>query len=248
MPAPIVCYVTDRKYFTKTRNAGSGASSAKADAREGPGDDVGVGVLGVLASIRRAIDAGVDWVQIREKDLQGRELMELVREAVQMARGGAGSGKRAKIIVNDRADVAMARGAAGVHLGRESVPAQAVVQLMRGGGSGEGDGKFLVGVSCHSLEEAREAENAGASYIHFGPVFETPSKTAFGAPHGIERLREVCGSVQIPVLAIGGIDAGNFAECLEAGAAGIAAIRLFQDQGNDRDLQNLLKNTRKGKF
>jgi thiamine-phosphate pyrophosphorylase len=88
---------------------------------------------------------------------------------------------------------------------------------------------FLIGVSCHSLEAAREAERGGADYIFFGPVFATPSKAAFGAPQGIERLREVCASVKIPVLAIGGVSVENARSCIEAGAAGFAAIRLFQD-------------------
>jgi thiamine-phosphate pyrophosphorylase len=88
---------------------------------------------------------------------------------------------------------------------------------------------FLIGVSCHSLESARAAEKGGADYIFFGPVFATPSKAAFGAPQGIERLREVCASLEIPVLAIGGVNWKNARECVTAGAAGIVAIRLFQD-------------------
>jgi len=89
---------------------------------------------------------------------------------------------------------------------------------------------FLIGVSCHSLGSARAAEKGGADYVFFGPVFETPSKAAFGAPQGIERLREVCAALRIPVLAIGGVNAENLRDCIQAGAAGIAAIRLFQNQ------------------
>jgi thiamine-phosphate pyrophosphorylase len=88
---------------------------------------------------------------------------------------------------------------------------------------------LFVGKSCHSLESAIAAERDGADYVFFGPVFATPAKAAFGAPQGLDRLAEVCRSVQIPVLAIGGITETNFAQCLESGAAGIAAIRLFQD-------------------
>ena len=88
---------------------------------------------------------------------------------------------------------------------------------------------FMVGVSCHSLESARAAERGGADYIFFGPVFATPSKAAFGAPQGTERLGKVCASVEIPVLAIGGMNLENAGACIAAGAAGIAAIRLFQD-------------------
>ncbi len=88
---------------------------------------------------------------------------------------------------------------------------------------------FQIGVSCHSIEAARAAERGGADYIFFGPVFPTPSKASFGAPQGIERLREVCATVNIPVLAIGGVTLENAASCVETGAAGIAAIRLFQE-------------------
>jgi len=93
----------------------------------------------------------------------------------------------------------------------------------------ERSAEFLVGVSCHSLEEAREAESAGASYIFFGPVFDTPSKRGMGEPQGVGRLAEICGSVAIPVVAIGGVSELNAGHCIRAGAAGIAAIRMFQE-------------------
>ena len=134
---------------------------------------------------------------------------------------------RAKIIVNDRLDVAIASGAAGVHLGRESAPAKEVVRWVKRMRGGRAAG-FLVGVSCHSVVEAREAERDGADYMHFGPVFETPSKRKFGKPQGVEKLREVCRAVRIPVLAVGGIDEGKIEECLKAGATGMAGIRMFQ--------------------
>ena len=111
---------------------------------------MGEGGEGVLGKIRAAVAAGVDWVQIREKDLSGRDLLALAREAV------AGRGL-ARVIVNDRLDVALAAGAAGVHLGRESLSARDVVRWCR---SGNAPAEFLIGVSCHGLEEAREAESA----------------------------------------------------------------------------------------
>jgi len=193
---PIVCYVTDRKSL-----------------------GVGEGGAGVLGKIRAAAAAGVDWVQIREKDLCGRELLALTREAVA---GGGG----ARVIVNDRLDVALAAGAAGVHLGRASLSARDVVGWCRGGNVAE---EFLVGVSCHSFEDAREAESAGASYIFFGPVFDTPSKRGMGEPQGLARLGEICRGLAIPVVAIGGVSEENAGECIRAGAAGIAAIRMFQE-------------------
>jgi thiamine-phosphate pyrophosphorylase len=179
---------------------------------------MGEGGESVLGKIRAAVAGGVDWVQLREKDLSGRELLALAREAV--AGGGA------RVIVNDRLDVALAAGAAGVHLGRESLSARDVVRWCS---SGNAPAEFLVGVSCHSLEEAREAESAGASYIFFGPVFDTPSKRGMGEPQGVGRLAEICGSVAIPVVAIGGVSELNAGHCIRAGAAGIAAIRMFQE-------------------
>jgi thiamine-phosphate diphosphorylase len=99
---------------------------------------------------------------------------------------------------------------------------------------------FRIGVSCHSLDSARAAERGGADYIFFGPVFATPSKASFGSPQGIERLREVCAVVEIPVLAIGGVNAENVVACITAGAAGIAAIRLVQDVRNSEELARVL--------
>jgi thiamine-phosphate pyrophosphorylase len=118
-------------------------------------------------------------------------------------------------------DVAVAAGAAGVHLGNQSLPASAVRAIVPPG--------FLVGVSCHSLEEAFAACSGGADYILLGPIFETPSKLAYGLPLGLEKLREATTRVKFPVLALGGITVERVKLCLEAGARGIAAIRIFQD-------------------
>jgi thiamine-phosphate pyrophosphorylase len=177
----------------------------------------------LLKVIRDAAAAGVDWIQIREKDLDARTLVELVRLAVADTRETGAS-----ILVNDRLDVALAADAAGVHLGEMSLPVEAVREWRRAAGRMA----FRIGVSCHSVEAARAAQRAGADYIFFGPVFATPSKAEFGPPQTIERLREVCQSVRIPVLAIGGVTIENAASCLAAGAAGIAAIRLFQQSGD----------------
>jgi thiamine-phosphate pyrophosphorylase len=162
----------------------------------------------------------VSWIQIREKDLDARFLLDLVRFAVAETRAGS-----ARVLVNDRLDVALAANAAGVHLGENSLPLDAVTEWRRSSGRVD----FLIGVSCHSLESARAAERGGADYIFFGPVFATPTKAAFGAPQGIERLREICAAVTTPVLAIGGVASANMDSCLAAGAAGIAAIRWFQE-------------------
>jgi thiamine-phosphate pyrophosphorylase len=170
--------------------------------------------------IRDAAAAGVGWIQIREKDLDTRVLANLVRHALDITRDTS-----ARILVNDRLDVVLAAGAAGVHLGEMSLGAGTLAEWRRSSGYTE----FQIGVSCHSVEAARAAERDGADYVFFGPVFATPSKASFGLPQGTQHLRQACDSVQIPVLAIGGVDLQNAASCMAAGAAGIAAIRLFQD-------------------
>ncbi|MGC2422360.1 MAG: thiamine phosphate synthase [Candidatus Acidiferrales bacterium] len=190
----------------------------------------------VLANIRVAIEAGADWVQIREKDLNARELLALARSAVAMAKDDRRAPK-ARVLINDRLDVALAAGAAGVHLGRESAPAREVVRWCR---SGNAPAEFLIGASCHNIEEAREAEGAGASYVFFGPVYDTPSKRSFGPPQGLAKLSEACRAVRLPVIAIGGVNEGNAEECLRAGAAGIAAIRLFQEARDPAALQHAI--------
>ena len=183
-------------------------------------------------AIPNAIAAGVDWIQIREKDLETRSLVDLGRFAVAEA-GGRG----ASVFINDRLDVALTVGAAGVHLGEKSLPVKEVAEWRRSAGRAD----FRIGVSCHSLESARTAERARADYIFFGPVFETPSKMAFGQPQGMERLREICASVKIPVLAIGGVNLENARGCIAAGVAGIAAIRLFQDATDVAEIAARLK-------
>ena len=209
LEAPVVCYVTDRKSLD---SSGSNQN--------------------LLATIRAAIASGVDWVQIREKDLSARALLRLTRDAIDLLRRGQSRPKAVRIIVNNRLDVALAAGADGVHLGGGSVPAREAIRWLR---NGNRPGDFLVGVSCHNLEEARAAEDAGAHYAFFGPVFDSPAKRSFGAPQGVARLEEVCRSLKIPVLAIGGIGPENARECLTARASGIAAIRMFQRAGGAED-------------
>lgn len=209
----ILCYVTDCKSL---------------------GPATGAELL--LPLIARAGAAGLDWIQIREKDLSARELLELARRAI------AAVPVAARILINDRLDVALASAAAGVHLGGNSIPVAEAVRWCR---AGNAPAEFRIGVSCHSLREANEAERAGASYIFFGPIFETPSKARFGPPQGIARLAEVCRSVKIPVFAIGGITEENAAACPQAGAAGIAAIQMFQDAPDEAELSRVVSRLRK---
>jgi thiamine-phosphate pyrophosphorylase len=185
----------------------------------------------LVQKIEQVASAGVDWVQIREKDLSARELAALTREALSIrANCSPRTGAAARILVNDRLDVALAERAGGVHFGEESLPVQEAKRLVQFRSlQGSATGDFLFGVSCHSLEGAQAAESSGANYIFFGPVFATPSKAAFGSPQGLDRLAQVCRSVTIPVIAIGGITVENAASCINAGATGLAAIRLFQD-------------------
>jgi thiamine-phosphate pyrophosphorylase len=168
-------------------------------------------------SIAQAIAAGVDWVQIREKDLPARRLLALTDAAARQARQQGFT----RVIVNDRLDVAQSAQAHGVHLGTQSIPVDVVRRLA--------PSDFVVGVSCHSLEEALAAETAGANYMLLGPIFATPSKLRYGPPLGLAKLREVTLRVSIPVLALGGITIDRIAACRENGAAGIAGIRIFQD-------------------
>jgi thiamine-phosphate pyrophosphorylase len=154
---------------------------------------------------------GVDWVQIRDKELPARELIAVVRRATVRV---------PTVLVNTRVDVAIAAGAAGAHLPAGSI-APAEWRAITPAG-------FMMGVSCHTLDEVAQAEREGADYVVFGPVFAPLSKLSDLAPRGLEELRRVSRSVRIPVLALGGVTNKNAPSCLEAGAAGIAGITLFR--------------------
>ncbi|MCU1262856.1 MAG: Thiamine-phosphate diphosphorylase [Bryobacterales bacterium] len=163
------------------------------------------GIEPLLESIAHA---SVDYVQIREKDLSARELVALVRRVKTSG---------AKILVNDRTDVALACGADGVHLRAHSLAPARWRAITPPG--------FLIAVSCHSADDVRRAEAEGADFVVLGPIFATPSKAAFGDPIGLRPLHEAAHSVSIPVLALGGVSEANAPACLRAGAAGIAGIR-----------------------
>ncbi len=168
------------------------------------------------ALLTEAIRCGIDLIQVRQRFMETRPLMELAGPAIDSARGTS-----SRIVINDRLDVALALSAAGVHLGNHSLPAQAVRPIA--------PPDFLVGVSCHSFEDAQAAESAGVDYLLLGPVFETPSKPTYGPPLGLDRFRQIAAQVKTPTLALGGITLDRVKPCLDAGAAGIAAIRLFED-------------------
>jgi thiamine-phosphate pyrophosphorylase len=174
----------------------------------------------LLSLVKCAVAARVTLVQLREKNLRGRVLYELAAAAAGLARGSA-----TRVLVNDRADIARAAGCDGVHLTTDSLHARTVRRAF-----GEG---FLIGVSTHAPAEAREARDGGADFAVFGPVFDTPSKRAYGPPVGLEALSSAARELMpFPVVALGGVSSENAAEALRAGAAGVAGISLFADGQN----------------
>ena len=167
----------------------------------------------LLEVLSRAFEAGVMAIQIREKDLGGRELLSLASSIRSSIPG-------ARLFVNDRVDVALAASAHGVHLGQQGIPVRAVRERFR---------DILIGASTHSLDEALRAEEEGADFVTFGPVFYTPSKAPYGPPLGVERLKKVTERVGIPVFAIGGIKRENVKEVIDAGAHGVALISAIME-------------------
>jgi len=219
------CYITDRSQFP--------GSEAERRSR-------------LLETIRQCAAAGVDYIQLREKDLSGRGLEQLAREALAAVRA-AGA---ARLFINHRTDVALAIGADGVHLTGTDV---AVADVRAVAAEARAGGDFLVAVSCHSAEDVRRAEAAGADFVVLAPIFEKVEETR-AAPGGearregigLEELRRVAkhrtpSSGGMPLFALGGVDAERAPLCAAAGAAGVAGIRLFQQE---RDLAELLRRLR----
>jgi thiamine-phosphate pyrophosphorylase len=169
----------------------------------------------LLGCIERAAFQGVDRIQIREKDLTGRELLDLVRRALALA-----ASYRTRILVNDRMDVALAAGAHGVHLPAGSIAPSTARAITPPG--------FLIGVSAHTREELVRACQEGADFAVFSPVFAPLSKESHIPPVGLEGLRSAVHGLPLETLALGGITVSNAAACASAGAAGVAGISLFQ--------------------
>jgi len=196
----LLCYITDRSQF-------AGDESVRRRA--------------LLQKITEAARCGVDFIQLREKDLTTRELELLAREAIRAVREN--SSAITKLLINSRTDIALAVGANGVHLRSDDIAPSAVRNILS---QQHPDASLTVGLSCHTLDEVRQAAHQ-ADFVAYGPVF--PKKTVLGSNAvGLEDLHQACQE-KIPVLALGGITLENAGACLQTGAAGIAAIRLFQE-------------------
>ncbi|MDH4300971.1 MAG: thiamine phosphate synthase [Betaproteobacteria bacterium] len=165
----------------------------------------------LVTVLSHAIQAGVQAIQLRERDLSTGELLALVGDIQGVARPGGVS-----LIINDRVDLALALDLEGVHLRSDSLPSHSVRQII---GS-----RRLIGVSTHSAEDVRHAAQGCADYVVLGPIFDTPSKRSFGPPLGLELLADVCRNSSIPVFAIGGITCERVYEVRQAGAHGVAVI------------------------
>ncbi len=219
---PILCYITDRKAFAGDESARRGR---------------------LLEKITQAARAAVAYIQLRERDLSARELESLAQEAIRIIRDesrlrtdqsdrrNGDVNSRTILLINSRTDIALAVNADGVQLRSDDVSPSIVRKIWsRGAGTPAREShrsEPIIGVSCHSPSDAARAATNGANFAVFGPVFE--KKDAPGSmPAGLETLREACRA-DIPVLALGGITLNNAGSCLDAGAAGIAAIRLFQE-------------------
>src|ERR1700730_646555 len=217
MPQPhLLYYITDRRAF--------------------PGDETAQRRR-LLEKISEAIQAGVDYIQLREKDLPTSELEKLAREAVNIVRSS--SQLKTALLINSRTDVALATQADGVHLrSNDILPAEARTiwscgagtpfDKLRAGSARENSPQNpIIAVSCHSPQEVAQAAANAANFAVFAPIFEKKDAPGTRAK-GLSLLAEACGS-KIPVIALGGITLNNARSSLEAGAAGIAAIRLFQE-------------------
>lgn len=186
----------------------------------------------LLWVLESALDGGVEAIQLREKDLGGRELFFLAESARKLTQR-----YHARLLINDRIDIALAIDADGVQLSNASIPIESARALL--------GRQQLLGASTHSLEEAAEAESNGADFILFGPVYFTPSKAPYGSPQGIAALEKIVEKISLPVYAIGGINPENIADTRRTGVRGVALISAVMSVADPKDatkrILNLLK-------
>lgn len=176
----------------------------------------------LLWVLEQALDGGVRALQLREKDLSGRDLFLLAERCQKLCQT-----YRAALFINDRVDVALAVDAAGVQLGKPSIPVDTARALL---GS-----QKLIGVSTHTLEEAKEAEQNAADFILFGPVYFTASKAVYGSPQGLSALKNIVDNISLPVYAIGGITLENIEPTQNTGVRGVALISAIVSAANPRE-------------
>ena len=182
----------------------------------------------LIETITEAVSSGVDYIQLREKDLNSRELEILGAEVVAIVRKARAENQKieTRVLINSRTDVAIACRADGVHLRSDDISAIDVRKIWAQSGRGALE-PVTIGVSCHTLAEVAHAAAGGADFAVFGPIFEQKT-IAGGSPPGLDGLRQA-SQARMPVLALGGITVENAGDCMQAGAAGIAGIRLFQE-------------------
>jgi thiamine-phosphate pyrophosphorylase len=217
---PLLYYITDRRQFP---------GDAQEQERR------------LLAKIAECAAAAVDYIQLREKDLSTRALEELANQAMIALRGS-----RTRLLINSRIDVALACGAHGVHLPSHDLPASEVRAIFslasqsRTSQTRVNPETPVIAVSAHSQAEVVSAEAHGADFAVFGPVFEKDNAVN---PEGLHQLRQICSrspsASAMPILALGGVTLQNAQLCLQAGAAGIAGIRLFQDNEVDKIVKKI---------
>ncbi len=184
----------------------------------------------LLAKIAEAARAGIDCIQLREKDLSTRDLQSLAEDAVRVIRQApaANDERPTALLINSRTDIALAAGADGVHLRSEDVSPMEVRRIWTLCSAGAAARERpIVAVSCHNIEDVNRAQSQGADFAVFAPVFEKNNAPDVQAT-GLTALQEACRA-KIPVLALGGVTMENASACLQAGATGIAGIRLFQE-------------------
>jgi thiamine-phosphate pyrophosphorylase len=211
----LLYYITDRSQFTGEEHARRRA---------------------VLDKVAEAARAGVDYIQLREKSLSGRELEILGRKVAEIMRQNSPS---SRLLINSRVDIALVAGADGVHLRADDVSPREVAEMLTASAQSRHASHFIIASSCHSIEDLTRAESAAVDFAVFAPVFgKTGCRQV--VPTGLATLRAAC-QAKVPVLALGGITMTNAPLCLDAGAAGVAGIRLFQDNKIE-DVVHALRN------